>query len=80
MKYTEEEKLKKYGIESVSAIVGANFKPRIIIRNFDDTEYYYDIDDNLTESAIDDILDKHIKKYYIKEIRTEKLERLNENR
>ena len=79
MKYTEDQ-LKKYGIESVSSIAEANFKPRIIIRNCDKTKYIYDIDDKLNESAIDDILDKHIKKYYICEIRKEKLERLNENR
>jgi hypothetical protein len=76
MKYTEEQ-LKKYGIRSVSAISEASFKPRIIVRNLDSTEYFYDIDE-LTESAIDDILDKHIKEYYICEIRKEKLEKLNE--
>ena len=78
MKYTEEQ-LKKYGIQSVSVISEASFKTRIIVRNLDSNEYNYDIDE-LTESAIDDILDKHIKDYYICEIRKEKLERLNENR
>jgi len=57
-----EEELKKYGIKNVSAILEDNFKPRLIIKQVDDKEYIYDIDE-LTESVVDNILEKHIKKY-----------------
>jgi len=79
MKYTEEL-LKKYGIITVSAIGESGFKPRIIIKHVDSNEYSYYISGTLTESAIDEILEKHIKKYYIYGMRKEKLQRLDENR
>ena len=78
--------IEKYGIQSVSIMSEASFTPRLYIRHFDDNLYSYFIKGNyirgshsgpgILNDEIYKILKEHIKIHCIKQIRKEKLEKI----
>jgi len=83
--------IEKYGIRSVQLISEATFTPRMHIRHFDDMEYSYPIKISLSRGAyagpgilqnfdqdeiIANTLKEHIKTHCIKQIRKEKLKKI----
>lgn len=75
--------IQKYGIQSVSMISEATWVPRILIKHLNGEEYSYSItrekiEDIRNNDFLNELLWIHIKKYCIRKVRKEKLERLNQ--
>jgi hypothetical protein len=69
-----DEFLRKNNIKNMSIIYNATFGNRFLITNKDNSEYYYKIDKSF--SVMNDSINNIIKSHF-KNIRKEKLEKLN---